>query len=301
MLAPQTDIGGGQTMRVPVADAQTLDNAKRAIDGLINFGDSTIGLAPGAFASKNSSPKMTAGGINQALRSQVPGYGNTMDALSGLARQVEGIQYGRDLLNTGRSAIHPSDAAAKINELRSEERDAMRTGVNSEIYRMAGAPANGTALDALNAVLPSAQQTGDRWSAAKLGQLFDPSQIDALTALQAQGNQFRGAADAIGGGGAPKATASVSPLDAVLMAHDATSGPVGWARLALKSGQDRMQPGSAGARDDALARALTAQGGDKDSIAATLGDLLAKRVAAQNAGMTLAPVFAGTGLGAFDH
>jgi hypothetical protein len=188
MLAPPTAVGGGQTMRVPVTDAQTLDNAKRAIDGLINFGDPTIGVAPGALASKNSSLKMAAGGINQALRDQVPGYGDTMDALSGLARQVEGIQYGRDLLNGGKTAIHPSDAAAKIGGLPSEERDAVRTGVNSEIYRMAGAPAKGTALDALNAVLPSAQQSGDRWSAAKLAQLFEPSQIDALTGLQAQGD-----------------------------------------------------------------------------------------------------------------
>jgi hypothetical protein len=62
-----------------------------------------------------------------------------------------------------------------------------------------------------------------------------------------------------------------------------------------------MQPGKAAARNDALTRALTATGGEKDSIAAALGDLLARRAAAQNAGMTLAPVFAGAGLGAIDR
>jgi hypothetical protein len=103
------------------------------------------------------------------------------------------------------------------------------------------------------------------------------------------------------GGGAPQAPTSFNPLDAVLMAHDATSGPIGWARLALKSGQDRMQPGKAAARNDALAQALTAQGDAKDSIGAALGELLARRAAAQNAGMTLAPIFTGAGLGAVDR
>jgi hypothetical protein len=172
MLAPAVDIGGGQTIRIPVSDAETLDNAKRAIDGLINFGDPTIGVAPGALASKAGALKTVAGGINDALRSQVPGYGDTMDTLSGLARQVEGIQYGQNLLNTGKTAVHPSNAAANIGSMTPEELDAARTGVNSEIYRMSGSPANKTGLDALNAILPNEAQTGDRWNAEKLAQIY---------------------------------------------------------------------------------------------------------------------------------
>jgi hypothetical protein len=62
----------------------------------------------------------------------------------------------------------------------------------------------------------------------------------------------------------------------------------------------RLAPGTA-AKNSALAEALTAKGVDKDSIAAAIGDLLTRRVAGQNAGMTLAPVFAGAGLGAVDR
>lgn len=114
-LAPETDIGGGRTMRIAVTDAETLSNAKRAIDGMINFGDPTIGLQPGALASKESSLKMAAGGINQALRDQVPDYGRTMDALASLARQNEGIQYGQRIFDTGKNAVHPDDAALKLS------------------------------------------------------------------------------------------------------------------------------------------------------------------------------------------
>jgi len=62
----------------------------------------------------------------------------------------------------------------------------------------------------------------------------------------------------------------------------------------------RLAPGTA-AKNTALAEALTSRGVDKDSIAAAIGDLLARRAAAQTADMTLAPVFTGVGLGAFDR
>jgi hypothetical protein len=62
----------------------------------------------------------------------------------------------------------------------------------------------------------------------------------------------------------------------------------------------RLAPGTA-AKNSALAEALTSRGVNKDSIAAAIGDLLARRVAGQNAGMTLTPVFAGAGLGAVDR
>jgi hypothetical protein len=123
----------------------------------------------------------------------VPDYGDTMDALSGLARQVGGVEYGQDLLGTGKTAVHPNDATAKIGGMSPEEQAAARAGVNAEIYRQAGAPANKTSLDVLNALLPSDAQRGANWNAAKLGQLYPQDAIDQLMALKNQGNQFRSA------------------------------------------------------------------------------------------------------------
>lgn len=114
-----------------MTDAQTLHAAKQSIDNLINFGDPTIGVTPGALASKEGSLKTVRGGINQALRDQVPGYGDTMDELAGINRQIEALQYGQGLLNTGKTAIHPGDSAVHINAFPNNEASVLQSGVNS--------------------------------------------------------------------------------------------------------------------------------------------------------------------------
>jgi hypothetical protein len=285
-----------------VTDAQTLNAAKQSLDNLINFGDPTIGVTPGALASREGSLRTVRGGINDALRSQVPGYGDTMDALSGLARQVEGIQYRQNLLNTGKTAIHPNDAALKFGGMTPEELDATRAGVNSEIYRLAGAPANKTGLDMLNATLPNDAQTGDRWNAENLGQVYPQDAMQQLLALKDQGNQFRSAAAQIGAQPLAPTRAPVTPTDAGWIAYDAARGLHGVPLLTANTlnAIGRLAPGTA-AKNSALAKALTSTGAEKDSIGAAIGNLLARRVAGQNAGMTLAPVFSGAGLGAFDR
>jgi len=150
--------------------------------------------------------------------------------------------------------------------------------------------------------LPSAQQTGDWWNTAKLNQVFEPSQIDALTGLQTQGNQFREAAAQIGGTPAATPRAPVTPTDAGWIAYDTARGLHGIPLLTANTmnAVARLAPGTA-AKNSVLAEALTAKGVDKDSIAVAIGDLLARRVAGQNACTTLAPVFAGAGLGAVDR
>jgi len=96
--------------------------------------------------------------------------------------------------------------------------------------------------------------------------------------------------------------APVTPTDAGWIAYDAARGLHGIPLLTANTmnAVAHLSPGTA-AKNTALAEALTSRGVDKDSIAAAIGDLLARRVAAQNAGMTLAPVFAGVGLGALDR
>jgi len=80
-------------------------------------------------------------------------------------------------------------------------------------------------------------------------------------------------------------------------------GGAEWNPIADRKHDERRRPSSTctKAKNNALAEALTSRGVDKDSIAAAIGDLLARRVAGQNAGTTLAPIFAGVGLGAVDR
>jgi hypothetical protein len=285
-----------------VTDAQTLHAAKQSIDNLINFGDPTIGVTPGALASKDGALSQVRGGINQALRGQVPGYGGTMDELASINRQIEALQYGQGLLNTGKTAIHPEISDVHINALPNNEASVLQSGVNSEIYRMAGTPANKTGLDTLNAILPNEAQTGDNWNGQKLAQIYSPEQVGALTDLRNQGNQFRDVAGQIGAQPVAAPRPPLTPTDAGWIAYDAARGPHGLPLLAANTlnAIGRMMPGTT-AKNSALAEALASKGIDKDSIAAAIGDLLSRRAAGQNAGTTFAPIFAGLGLGAFDR
>jgi hypothetical protein len=166
---------------------------------------------------------------------------------------------------------------------------------------MAGAPANKTGLDTLNAILPNDAQTGANWNGQKLAQIYSPEQIDALTNLKTQGNQFQTASNTIGG--VPvKNTPGVTPSDLGWLGYDAARGPHGLPLLVSNAFNmaGKLVPGTA-AKNEALAKALAVQGAEGDSVAQTIAGLLARRAAGGAAGTTLAPIFAGVGLGAFDR
>ena len=97
--------------------------------------------------------------------------------------------------------------------------------------------------------------------------------------------------------------APVTPTAAGWIAYDAAWGGAEWNPIADRKHDERRRPSSTctKAKNNALAEALTSRGVDKDSIAAAIGDLLARRVAGQNAGTTLASVFAGAGVGVVDR
>jgi hypothetical protein len=149
---------------------------------------------------------------------------------------------------------------------------------------MAGAPANKTGLDTLNAILPNDTQTGDRWNAEKLGQVYPQDAMQQLLALKDQGNQFQTASNTIGGVPVKNAP-GVTPSDLGWLGYDAARGPHGLPLLVSNvfNMAGKLVSGTA-AKNSALAEALTSTGAEKDSIGAAIGDLLARRVAGQNAG-----------------
>jgi len=227
-----------------VSDPETLAAAKSVIDDIINYGDPAIGVGPGVLSSKDGALSQVRGGIDAVLRGQVPGYGGTMDVLSGLHRQSEGLDYGQSLLNTGKTAINPADPASALRAMPPEEQNAARSGVTSEIYRQAGAPANKTSLDMLNALLPSDTQTGANWNAEKIGQVYGQGPRDLLTELRNQGNQFQTASNTIGGVPAKNAP-GVTPSDLGWLGYDCGARPA-WSAVACL---ERLQHGwEAGSR-----------------------------------------------------
>jgi hypothetical protein len=220
-----------------------------------------------------------------------------MDALSSINRQIEGVQYGASALGTGAKAIAPADFQGKYAALPPGEQNATRAGMNAEIYRAAGAPANKTSLDELNALLPGSAQTGSNWNAEKLGTVYSPDAMQRLLALRQQGNQFRDVGMQVGGVKPTPMPSAVDFLpDAAVLAGAGAFEPHALPWVALHPLARGLRAatasgiGSAG-KNQALVNALTQN--PNGGIGNVIADLLARRLAGQAAGRALAPIGAG--------
>ncbi len=124
--------GGG---RQAINDAETLHNAKDAIDTMVKYGDASLGIPAGALAREQGTLSAVRKQLNQALRDQVPGYGDVMDKLASLNRQGGQIKAGTEILRGGEATIHPQDLAAEMAGLSPEEQAAKRLGDRAAIDR----------------------------------------------------------------------------------------------------------------------------------------------------------------------
>jgi hypothetical protein len=132
-------IQGGQGT-IPVTDAQKLHNTKIALDKLIDYGDDSLGVPKGAVSKTQTAVKNVRYELNQALRNQVPGYGDVMDQLSPLYREQEAIQRGMD--ETIGKGMHPSDFSNIVNNMQPNEQEGLRAGLLGNIYRATGKQGN---------------------------------------------------------------------------------------------------------------------------------------------------------------
>lgn len=183
---------------IPVSNAQTLANAKSALDTLIKYGDPSLGVPPGALATAQGSLSQVRGQLNDALRTQVPGYSAIMDQSSALARQMEGIESGTQSLRSGTAAIHPDDFASQYGALpagpvqpgslppRLPEQAATNLGMRGTVDRALGSKAND--LQAVKNLL----QGENGWNAQNIGTAFGH---DAQSALEGTVNRETGFAD----------------------------------------------------------------------------------------------------------
>lgn len=161
---------------VPVQDAQTLQNAKEAIDTLIDRGDDSLGVPAGAVSKAQGAIGQVRGQLNQALRQQVPGYARVMDQSSALAQQADALAAGKnDVLASGQNAIHPDVYARDFNQLSPEAQQAQRMGIRGAVDQAVGTKAND--LQAVRGVL----QGDNGWNTQKLGTAFGQPAADAVS------------------------------------------------------------------------------------------------------------------------
>lgn len=99
----------GNPIRVPVTDAETLNRAREAIDGMIDYGPQGIGPLAGADADAQGTIKNLRYRLSRSLKDQVPGYEAAMDGLATLNRQQANILKGTQSLRGGQASINPND------------------------------------------------------------------------------------------------------------------------------------------------------------------------------------------------
>jgi hypothetical protein len=182
----------GEEGPVPITDAETLQNAKMAIDTLIDRGDPRLGVQPGAVSKSQGSIGTVRRQLNQALRDQVPGYSGVMDQSSHLASQMEAIEQGNSLLRGGANATRPDDLAAQLQQqmatdpARAQMQMAgLRTGARAAIDQTVGTKANDLVA------LRNAMQGEGGWNEANLAHVFGAQPVGDITNSVANNTTFR--------------------------------------------------------------------------------------------------------------
>lgn len=186
----------GNPIRVPIDDAQTLQNAKSAIDMMISGEDESLGVRPGALSRAQGAITNVRAQLNQALRDQVPGYSDVMDRSSALASRMEAIERGDSILNSGQNAVSPEDLerglatraaggmgpiSPVINELQG-----LRIGARGAIDRTMGTKANDLIA------LRNAMQGEGGWNTDKLATIFGDQPTADIASSIDRNSAFRG-------------------------------------------------------------------------------------------------------------
>jgi hypothetical protein len=160
-------------------DPRILHNVKQEMDNVINYGAPDLGVQPGAQTRKDSAAQMVRSHLNELLRDGVPGYAAANDASSALARRIDAVQAGSDLLRSGQGATAPADLARQLAGMAPAERAAMAQGSRAAIDQAVGTKPNDlTALQQLLQIDPRSGQGG--WNAQNLAQLHGQGPVDRI-------------------------------------------------------------------------------------------------------------------------
>ncbi len=154
-------------LMAPIQDATQLHSAKQSFDRHIDWNGSpmadpnnSIGYAEGAF-------KQARGGINDALRAQVDGYGLNQDAQAALFGQNRALDAGMEDLRANKDpARYPPNFAQEFDALMPEQQAARRAGQRFDIGASLGNKENDFA--ATRQIL----QGDEGWNRQNLGKSF---------------------------------------------------------------------------------------------------------------------------------
>jgi hypothetical protein len=166
-------------------DANVLHKVKGELDNVIEYDAPGLGVPAGALTRQQGSLKQMRGAINDALETQVPGYGAANDVSAALAKRGEAVNLGTQYLGAGKTTASPDRFAAAFEPLQQGEKIAFAKGSRGNIDRVLGTKAND--LQALRGEL----QGEGGWNTDKIATVHGQSAADELTNTVDRNLKFR--------------------------------------------------------------------------------------------------------------
>jgi hypothetical protein len=196
---------------IPVDHAETLLNARHALDDMIDYGAADFGLRPGASGGQAGPLGRIRNELDQSLKQQVPNLRRADELYADVQRQREALDQGRNLFEGGKNAILPQDLQANLAQASPGVQQTMRQGARASIENAVGtSPYDLTALR---------RKFGDPldWNRQKASTVFGAQPTDEMVRAIEREQRFANTAD-------PALTGSrTAPMQAASKAIDEAS------------------------------------------------------------------------------
>ena len=131
-----------ESRNVPKTAIENLHNIRQEIDNVINHDAPGLGVPAGALQNQQGALKQVRGALDDALKSDVPGFAQADVASSALARRAEAVQTGTSVLDSGKTAMTPERLQSVYDAMAPGERAALAKGARGEIERQLDTKAN---------------------------------------------------------------------------------------------------------------------------------------------------------------
>lgn len=265
---------------VPKTNVENLHNIRQDMDNVINYDAPGLGVPAGAVSRQQGALKMARGSLDDALKSQVPGFAEADATSSALASRVNAVKLGTSVLDSGKTALTPENLGRQLANMAPGERVALAKGTRGEIERLLDTKAND-----LVAGKNIIKGDGD-WNRQRLGMVFGQDPADSVINSVGREAVFANTHNKVVEGAqtamrlAAKESMKPTPSSEIPMINPNMSIP-GLVGTALKKGgsalYNALTKSDPTAQYGELGQILAAQGPQRDKYVSALVDALNRR------------------------
>lgn len=127
---------------VPKDRVGNLHNIRVEIDSVLEGDTPGLSVPAGALQRQQGSVQAVRNSLDEALKTQVPGFREADRASAAAAARAEALKLGTTVFNDGKGAISPERFRSIYDELSPGERAALSKGTRAEIERLVGTKLN---------------------------------------------------------------------------------------------------------------------------------------------------------------